>query len=388
MNLSFFRRVAAVILLCVVAGASIADPAGSNHAKSLYTVSDVIGFPGGSARDLICPDDAPYMVGVDGRFGDWIDALAPTCVGYNAYGRWDRTVALVGASAGGSGGHPDTLACPMGTHIDRFLAEAFTSRMDEDHPSHLYDIGFSCGVGYPEINWIPYTGSYAQKELTCAAGYIAHGIRVFADDYIYSLALICSPIPPSPKLLGRIGTSHVDPTMSICDAAKSARARNSMAAPDLEKQCQASKPPPLALGKVHSTDISITPQASMTMCEAARSAKARNSRAAPDLERQCLAGGGSMSPIDAAQMDALANIGATIAAQDPDLELVRSSNPAADYQHGFDIATGIFGNPALGAQGNTSTGPGSIGIRASLNASGQLGFDAALKLHLTRNYKQ
>ena len=30
---------------------------------------------------------------------------------------------------------------------------------------------------------------------------------------------------------------------------------------------------------------------------------------------------------------------------------------------GYDIATGIFGDPALGARGNTLTGPGSLGIR-------------------------
>ena len=51
---------------------------------------------------------------------------------------------------------------------------------------------------------------------------------------------------------------------------------------------------------------------------------------------------------------------------------------------GFDIASGIFGDRAAGAQGNTATGPGSLGIRNELNGAGQRGFDAAVALHLGR----
>ncbi len=48
----------------------------------------------------------------------------------------------------------------------------------------------------------------------------------------------------------------------------------------------------------------------------------------------------------------------------------------------FDIGTGIFGNPARGAQGNTLMGPGSEKIRASLDGAGQRGFDAARDFNL------
>ncbi|HSB26328.1 MAG TPA: hypothetical protein VLE19_00675, partial [Pyrinomonadaceae bacterium] len=53
---------------------------------------------------------------------------------------------------------------------------------------------------------------------------------------------------------------------------------------------------------------------------------------------------------------------------------------------GFDIATGIFGNPALGASGNTATGPGSLAIRDALSAAGQRGFNASVKFLLSRSY--
>ena len=57
---------------------------------------------------------------------------------------------------------------------------------------------------------------------------------------------------------------------------------------------------------------------------------------------------------------------------------------AALYWLGFDIATGIFGNPALGAQGNTLIGPGSERIRATLGPDGQQGFNDSLAFNVRR----
>ena len=74
--------------------------------------------------------------------------------------------------------------------------------------------------------------------------------------------------------------------------------------------------------------------------------------------------------------------GAAIAKVDPVVAKARTTNPSVFYWLGFDIASGIFGDPALGAQGNTLTGPGSLGIRDSLSADGQKGFNASVKLHL------
>ncbi len=79
--------------------------------------------------------------------------------------------------------------------------------------------------------------------------------------------------------------------------------------------------------------------------------------------------------------------GAAIAAKDPEDAVARAAiEPAGLYWLGFDIATGIFGNPALGAQGNTLMGPGSENIRASLGADGQRGFNDAVKYHLAHHY--
>lgn len=74
--------------------------------------------------------------------------------------------------------------------------------------------------------------------------------------------------------------------------------------------------------------------------------------------------------------------GAGVARADPVVKAALLRQPAGLHQLGFEIATGIFGDPALGAQGNTVTGTGSLKIRDSLSAAGQIGFDAAVKLLL------
>lgn len=82
----------------------------------------------------------------------------------------------------------------------------------------------------------------------------------------------------------------------------------------------------------------------------------------------------------------LAHVGAAIADADPIVSAARNARVDVFYRLGFDIGSGLFGNPALGAQGNTLTGPGSLRIRNSLSAAGQRGFDASVNLHLSRKY--
>ena len=83
----------------------------------------------------------------------------------------------------------------------------------------------------------------------------------------------------------------------------------------------------------------------------------------------------------------LAATGAAIAEADDAAAAVRNAGPDVFYRLGFDIATGIFGDPALGALGNTAKGPGSLGIRNALSSAGQRGFDDSVAFHLSRKYK-
>jgi len=83
----------------------------------------------------------------------------------------------------------------------------------------------------------------------------------------------------------------------------------------------------------------------------------------------------------------LAAVGAAIAAADPVVARARVAENDVVYSLGFDIASGIFGDPKAGAQGNTATGSGSLGLRNSLSPAAQRGFNAATALHLSRQYR-
>ncbi len=179
--------------------------------------------------------------------------------------------------------------------------------------------------------------------------------------------------------------------------------------------------PPVALGRVKEPPKALgraAPRGSVdpnkTMCDYARSAKARNSPTAPALEHRCLAGGGSMAPppppvavpvavpvpvpvpapapapapVAAPDMDALAAVGAAISQQDPEVAEARSAEVGAFFQLGFDIASGLFGDPALGSAGRTVMDPDSEALRSSLSGAGQRGFNASAALHLARDYKR
>ena len=74
--------------------------------------------------------------------------------------------------------------------------------------------------------------------------------------------------------------------------------------------------------------------------------------------------------------------GAAIAKVVPPVAEARVREADAFFSLGFDIATGLFGDPALGGQGDTAPGPGKTRIRESLSDAGKRGFDASMKLHL------
>ena len=182
-----------------------------------------------------------------------------------------------------------------------------------------------------------------------------------------------TPAAPRPTLaLGRVGPRYSGPPIPICDVARSARARNSPAAPGLEQRCLASggsMTPPLVVDMAASDALD---RSSFEL--ATRASEPPSPPAAPE--------------VSAAQVDHLAATGSAIAQQDPDVADARASDIDPSYAHGFDIGTGLFGDPALGAVGNTATGPGSLAIRATLDAGGQRGFDASVGFHLARDYRR
>jgi hypothetical protein len=290
---------------------------------------------------------------------------------------------------------------------------AATTQVQSELPSAVFDAPLDRASGGLISGRDPLDGSKTQR---CPDGLVGVGISGRSGVWLDAVGLICGEL-----VLTRLP--------SICDGAREARARNSPDAPFLEAECRAAgETPPAKIGRVKVDGASGAPGPPQSICQLAREARARNSPAAPGLEAQCRAAGaagetppakigrvkvdenveGASGPpqsicelareararnspaasgLEAQCLEDLAGMGAAIAEQDPDVAAGRAAEGNVLYRRGFDIATGIFGDPALGAQGNTATGPGSLKIRDSLSAAGQRGFNASVKLHLSRNYR-
>jgi hypothetical protein len=327
-----FVFVPAAMLFCVL----------SAQAQTDATLPPVGGGGGGQfvAR---CPQ-GQFLTGFELRTGDDVDAIRVICV--TAFGPADVGPPILGGiSFGGTGGgNPQPLVCPPNapivtgmyvwawgettvtvSHIGLFCGQAATTQTTSEFPT----VSFSGAV-------TKFTSKPVQKvsdTQRCPTSLVAVGINGRYGIWLDAVGLICGvptltpkpEPPPSPgiKAIGRAkGPLTNDPRRPICDVAREARARNNPAASGLEEQCRAE----------------------------------------------------------------LAAKGAAIADVDPIVAAGRAAEADTLYRQGYDIATGIFGDPALGANGNTSTGPGSLGIRDSLTPAGQRGFNASVKLHLSRTY--
>ena len=222
-------------------------------------------------------------------------------------------------------------------------------------------------------------------------------------------------LPETVRAMGRVklpGASTA-PARPICDVAREARARNSPAAAGLEGQCraqqnQAQQTPLPDLDALAAKGPAIAMQD--PLADALRSQQPDSAVRGFDIGMAAAEGQTGPGPGKQRIHDALpagqqagfatavafslernryadrAAKGAAIALADPIVATARDAESDVFYRLGFDIATAIFGDPTLGAQGNTATGPGSLGIRDSLSDAGQRGFNAATSLHLSRAY--
>lgn len=329
------RRVACALSVALSLACAAAPPAwaqaseGASHAlESRLVFLPAIGGGGGSQFKALCNGDE-QLAGVELRAGDDIDAIRPVCVtafidgagvrGVGAatlttdtglvctrddlfcdtraagYAFNKRDYAVAPGWYGGIGGHIERLLCPgsrpivLGmdiraegvdtisvNNIHLFCGQPAVDQVADANPSNIFDAPANDQARER-------TGS-----LRCPAGLVAVGLHGRAGIWLDALGLACD-LPRVKKYLalGRVETTGAadGPRPSLCEAARSARERNSPAAPALERQCEASKPPPVLLGRVGVPADAPRPG----LCDAAKSARARNSPAAPGLERQCQA---------------------------------------------------------------------------------------------------
>jgi hypothetical protein len=272
------------------------------------------------------------------------------------------------------------------------------------------DTSPTAAESYPDVNSIP-------RYLKVESHYWSFGGVTDSGRGYFQAAANGYWKPKAVHLGGKVelpsGTAP-NPPMPICEAARMARARNSPAAPGLEAQCRAEEAAqaqaPIDLDALAGRGPAITEQDPLAVelrgqqpDDAARrgfdigmAAAERQTEWGPGKQRilDSLPGRAEREGFKAATSFSLernryaerAALGAKIAAEDETVAEVRDADPDPFYRLGFDIATAIFGDKARGAQGNTTTGPGSLGIRNSLSPAAQRGFDAAVQFHLSRKY--
>jgi hypothetical protein len=262
----------------------------------------------------------------------------------------------------------------------------------------------STGSGFVPVHWASNAGGWSPSAAWCA-GQFPDGFSsqiAQSDDVVDSVraSSTYATVKPQPRV--RFGGTAPGPSLLlICDAAGKARERNSPAAPGLEQTCLTIKKGE-AIANQDRLAVELRNQQpddfarqgfdiGMAVAEGQTAPGPGKDKACASLHTPAEQNGCRIAvsfSVDRNRNAALASTGATIAEGDPEVATARSVENDVFYSLGFDIATGIFGDPALGAIGNTATGPGSLGIRDSLNASGQKGFNASVALHLSRNYRK
>jgi len=330
------------------------------------------------------------LMGFELRVGNFIDAIRPVCViTYGATAIGNQVVPPTWN--GGTGGHAEKLLCPASTPIVIAVAAGFSGTIEDNPTVVLSAIHLYCGqavaaqkpAAFPSAVFDApgntRIGPFDGAPQVCPAGQVAVGVHGRAGTWLDALGLICGAPrkDTSGMALGRVQATAPAAIMSICERAQAARARNSPTAAALEAQCNASRGPAVALGRVGAPSA---PAGSVPICDQAQSARARNSPIAPQLEARCRAiGGGQGMPVERTP-DQLAAAGNILANADPLAAELRRRQPVGN-QRGFDIGMAA-------AEGQTAWGPGKEKILASLNAPQQEGFKVAVSFTLDRNRNQ
>jgi hypothetical protein len=354
------------------------------------------GGTGGGPYDLSCPGTAPAVVGID--------------VGYEGV----NTVVVNNIHV--FCGAPMTNG-PLTTYPTRVFDGAAIGRADN---------GPLQGTRPIPLNW---------GRAVCPAGLVAVGITGRSGRMLDALSLICGPPPrkvpslmdglqqqqPQRSPITSIGRLHPgtpaqpNPDVhTICDAARDALARKSPVASNLVTQCQGQGG--YAAAGPSNADLAKMQVRGEVLASADKSATIMRDRT-PEPDRRGFDIGlgvweGNTAPgpgkqryhdalIRAEQhgfeyaaayayprnkFDALVKVGLAIDAADAEVHTARGLEPDPVYWLGFDIASGLFGDPAAGSKGNKALDASAIEIRNSLNAAGQRGFNSSTKLHLSRSY--
>ncbi|MEO8349012.1 MAG: hypothetical protein ABI610_08880 [Acidobacteriota bacterium] len=384
-----------------------------------------------------CPP-GKHVAGFDLQTGVGVSAIRPICVTALApavAGPFEPYSSSFGGR-GGRGSSSLRLVCPSDipvvTKMTVELENAWVNGIvlycglvDRPQSRHVYGTGFlgrlkSENQGGGLVGGLNSLAAYTQRwgaifgNNTCADNLVAVGISGRASTRLDAVGLICGEptltAGATVKAQGRVRLAAEAAAdrrpLTICDAWRAARSRNSPAAPGLEARCKAEgEQPPIDFDGLAVKGEAIASQDPL-------SAELRNQQAEGPArtgfdigmavaEGQTAPGPGKqaiqnrLSPAEQAgfvfalafSLDRnrnadLARKGAAVAEANPVVAAARRAEPDVLHRLGFDIATGHFGDSALGADGNTAPGPGSRAIRNALSPSVQSGFDDGEAFHL------
>jgi hypothetical protein len=259
--------------------------------------------------------------GFELRTANDVDGIRPICVTVENSGKVQgRTFDL--ALNGGPGAGVTWLGCPDVAPVVNGLwvgSEGEETRIINN--VHVY-----CGqaaVNQPVTTYptAVFDGPSGYLNLVdfqqCPSGQVPVGINGRSGTWLDAVGFICGPVILAPDAVASIGRVKVDPNdkTDVCELARSARARNSVAAPNLEAQCEAKKANAAADAQSRNASVTVgagnttaqvgqdnpwlNPPAEPSVCDLAKSARARGSVAAANLEAQCAASKASVSPAPA-----------------------------------------------------------------------------------------
>lgn len=360
----------------------------------------IIGGSGGNPFSDDCPDDS-FLTGLALRTGDDVDAVHQLCLGVDD--RRDFQTFW----HGGTGGTLKVLLCPPTTPavIGLFVAAEGETTVVVNNV-HVY-----CGLSTSGRALVSYadavfdgppnrmfSGAFSitkHDRQSCPSGEIAIGVHGSSGAMLDAMGLVCAT-PPPPRMrptivvaaIGRVNTAPPLPPgveAPICASARSARARNSPAAKDLEVQCNAANAKIAGQIAARSAQIAANEKADLapgasgapvSVCDAAQAALNRTAPEAADLVAKCRANGGGQSLVSEAAQ--LATQGRNLAANDPLLSELEKRQPAGAARLGLDIGIAAAGS-------DQAWGPGKQRILGSLTPAEQEGFKVAASLVMDRN---
>ncbi len=392
----------------------------ANVAASRRAFATGFGGPGAGVVALLCQDTAPAVIGLfvasegaDSQIvnnihlycGQVAPGLKPT--GYPAavfdgpgYTAPPHPFFLIGQSVQRQSGDQ---SCP-----DNLVAVGINGRSG----IWLDALGLICGAApanpRPVISSIGRVGRPSTPGPARPICEVARESRARNSPNAPRLEAMCEASKPTVSSIGRVGgPSTPGPARPICEVARESRERNSPNAARLEAMCRSAdlqaqpdlatsglliaQQDPLAMALrgqqtegpgQRGFDIGMAAAEGQT---APGPGKQRIHDALPPAEQRGFEAAVAFS-LERNRNAQFAAAGAIIARADPAVAAAHNVESDVFYWLGFDIASAIFGDLALGALGDTEMNDEHTRILNGLSPAGQRGFTASMQYHLSRDY--